>query len=103
MSSEIVFAEAMVVTNDPLPVFTVIFENQSDSEICFLLVNPAESIDLGLDELLADERLAPGDTTEQRIPEGPVIFDAQDCTGRSVTFDVDGVEIDTEGQLIALN
>ncbi len=103
VGGEIIFGEGMVVTDEPAPVYTVIFDNQSSDEVCFLLYNPAASIDLGIDELLSDERIPVGESVEKRIPEGPIIYEALDCTGRSVDFDVAGVEINTEGQVIVIN
>ena len=102
VEGELVFAEGIEITAEPVPVYTVTFDNQSDNQVCFLLFNPAESVDLGIDELASDETIPPGTSVERRIPAGSIIWEGLDCDGQTVDFNVDGVEINTEGQVIAI-
>lgn len=102
VQGELIFAEAIEITTEPEPVYTVIFDNQSDESVCFLLFNAAGSLDLGIDELAADEIIPAGESVERRIPEGPIVWDGINCDGQSIDFDIEGVEINTEGQVITI-
>lgn len=84
LAGELVFAEGIVVTAEPVPVFATTWENTTDVDICGLAVNPLGSGPAGLNELEPSAVIPPGDTVTLDLAAGDAVVEAYDCGGEVV-------------------
>lgn len=90
VEEEFQFVEAINVTTTAVPVHEVTFVNRTNLDICFLFVSPAGARDTGLDELGAEEVLAPEGSITLAVADGAMIFDAYDCGPELIANDYEG-------------
>lgn len=81
LSGELVFAEGIVITAEPVPVFATTWENTTEVDICGLAVNPLGSGPAGLNELEPTAVIPPGDTVTLDLAAGDAVVEAYDCDG----------------------
>ncbi|MEM8924759.1 MAG: serine protease [Actinomycetota bacterium] len=93
LDGELVFAEAIVLTDEDVAVFATTWENITEVDICGLAINPVGSGPVGLNELDPDLVLAPGDSATIDLAGGEVVVEAYDCDGEVVADSGDGLEI----------
>lgn len=84
LSGELVFAEGILLTDEPVEVFNTTWENATESDICELAINPKGSGPVGLNELPDGTVIPPGGTTTINLPEGEAVVEAYDCDGNAV-------------------
>ena len=84
INGELIFAEGLVLTDDPTPVLASMWENLTDVEICGLAVNPDGSGQVGLNELASGQTLPPGEMVTLQLPAGGVVVEAVDCNGNII-------------------
>ncbi len=90
----LLFVEGIELTEEPVEVVPVTWSNVTEGDICGLAVNPfADSGQVGLDELGADESIPPGASTTMNLPLGRVVVEAYDCDGDPVADAFGGLEI----------
>ena len=94
LTGELVFAEGIVLTDEPAAVFATTWENTTELDICALAVNPVGSGPVGLNELDPGTRILPGESVAIDLPEGRAVVEAYDCDGHVVADSGgDGLEI----------
>ena len=81
LAGELVFAEGIVLTSDPVGVFSTTWENVTESDVCSLAINPAGSGQVGLDELAEGEVIPAGGSISIDLPGGEAVVEATDCNG----------------------
>ena len=97
LDGELVFAEGIVVTESPAPLYETMWENTTDGGICGLAVNPVGSGPVGLNELDPGATIAPGESIALQLPAGDVVVEASDCEGQVVADSgPDGLEIEPD-------
>jgi S1-C subfamily serine protease len=92
LSGELVFAEGIVLTEEPTDVFSTVWENTTDVTICALAINPKGSGPVGLNELPPGATILPGETIAIDLPAGEVVVEAYDCEGEALA-DSGGIPI----------
>lgn len=93
VEDEIIFIEAIEVTDTPAELFQVEFVNESEFEICYLKVNPLGASDVGMDELGTEETIPIGGSYSMRLPAGSIIVSALNCDLELVSGSRDGIQI----------
>lgn len=93
LGGEVVFAEGIVLTDEPAEIYDTIWENQADIDVCGLAINPEGSGQVGLSELRPGEFIAPGETTTVRIPAGRAVVEASDCDNEPLADSAGSIEI----------
>lgn len=84
LAGELVFAEGIVLTDEPTPVFTTTWENTTEVDICGLAINPIGSGPAGLNELEPGVVIGPGQSVGIDLPAGEAVVEASDCSGEVV-------------------
>jgi S1-C subfamily serine protease len=84
LDGELVFAEGIVLTDQPVPVLTTEWENLTGVDVCALAVNPKGSGPVGLNELAPGESIPPGGIATLELPAGEVVVKAYDCNGQAL-------------------
>ena len=100
LGGELLFAEGIVLTDDPVEVLSTIWTNATDVDVCELAVNPKGSGLAGLNELPAGVVIAPGDSLTLRLPLGTVVAAATDCNGNPVADSAGEIEIEPNGSFV---
>ncbi len=81
LAGELIFAEGIVLTEEPVGVFSTTWENVTDLDVCGLAINPAGSGQVGLDELGGSDVIPAGGSITIDLPGGEVVVEASDCNG----------------------
>ena len=92
LDGDLVFAEGIVLTENPANVYSTTWENNSEVDICGLAVNPKGSGPFGLNELPPGSVIPPGGTITIDLPEGEAVAEAYDCDGHALA-DSGGIDI----------
>ncbi len=96
LNGTLIFAEGMVLTEEPVDVIDTVWENASDVDICSLAVNPMGSGQVGLNELDAGQQIAPGAVATLRLPRGEVVVEASDCGGQPLADSAGAILIEPD-------
>jgi S1-C subfamily serine protease len=96
LNDNLVFAEGIVVTEEPTDVVATVWENGTEVDVCGLAVNPAGSGQVGLNELPVGQPIPPGDSAALRLPIGEVVVEATDCSGQPVADSAGSILIEPD-------
>jgi hypothetical protein len=91
LGGELVFAEGIVLTEEPAPVLTTEWKNETGVELCGLAVNPKGSGPAGLNELQPGETIAVDGIADLDLALGTVEVEAYDCNGEVVADSGNGI------------
>lgn len=84
LDAQLVFAEGLVVTEEPAELLEVTWENGATVDLCSLAINPAASGQVGLNELQPGVVIPPGGTATIALPAGEAVVEARDCSGQAL-------------------
>lgn len=84
LNGDLVFAEGLMVTEEPVAVIDTVWENATDVDVCRLAVNPMGSGQVGLNELELGQQIPPGGSISLAVPAGEVVVEARDCGGQPI-------------------
>ncbi len=95
LEGEVLFAEGIVVTEEPVDVVSVTWSNDTGIELCGLAVNPlSDSGRVGLNELEQGQSIPPGDSWQVELPLGRYVVEAYNCNGEAVADNFDGLKVE---------
>lgn len=93
LEGELIFAEGIEITEEPVEVRTIDWVNNIEVEVCGLAINPqADSGQTGLNELPPGVTIAPGQSYSLDLPAGWVVVEAYDCEGNLVADAYNGLD-----------
>jgi len=96
LNGQLIFAEGIVLTEEPVPVIPTVWENITDVDVCTLAINPSGSGQVGLNELPTGERIPSGGSATVNLPPGGAVVEATDCDGNPIADSAGTLDI-TEG------
>ena len=99
LNNELLFAEAITLTEEPAELVTVTWVNETGGDLCGLAINPlAQSGQVGLDEVGSDGPVEPGGTITMDLPLGLYTVEAYDCSGLVVADTPGGLPVERSGR-----
>ena len=101
IEGQLVFAEGIELTPEPVDVVTVTWTNDLETDLCGLAVNPKRSGQVGLNELDEDVVIPPGGAVTMDLPLGTVVVEAYDCNGEPVADELAGLPI-TKSEIFSI-
>lgn len=101
IEGQLVFAEGIELTPEPVDVVTITWANDLDTDLCGLAINPKQSGQVGLNELDEGVVVAPGETFTTDLPLGMVVVEAYDCDGEAVADELAGLPI-TKSEIFSI-
>ncbi len=95
LEGEVLFAEGIVLTEEPVEVVPVIWSNDTGVELCGLAVNPvSDSGQVGMNELGAEDSILPGESQTIDLPLGRYVVEAYNCDGEAVADNYAGLPVE---------
>jgi len=94
LNGTLIFAEGLVITEDPVAEIATIWQNGTDVDLCALAVNPSGSGQVGLNELQPGQQIPPGETVTLPLPPGEAVVEASDCGGSPVADSAGSIMIE---------
>ena len=94
LDGQLMFVEGVRIYEDQLNAYEVTWVNRTEQDICGLAFNPkTDSRHVGLNELEIDTVIGVGEQFTMELPEGDIVVEAYDCSGRAVAAELDGLNI----------
>lgn len=97
LEGEVLFAEGIVLTEEPVDVVPVTWTNNTGVELCGLAVNPlSDSGQVGMNELDPGESIPVGESRTMNLPLGNYVVEAYNCDGEAVADNYSGLPVEEE-------
>jgi S1-C subfamily serine protease len=95
LETDVLFAEGIVLTDQPVEVVPVTWSNDTGVELCGLAVNPlSDSGQVGMNELDQGETIPPGESRTIDLPLGRYVVEAYSCEGEAVADNFAGLPVE---------